>query len=111
MNILIWAVLGVLALKVIWNFAVPYALLWKKLDPKTGNSGGMSLSLEVEFLLLILTVGLSWFSKGNSPVNSPLIVLGFGASAILISYLHFFVGGMVANWLLVRKNRSQPPDS
>jgi hypothetical protein len=45
MSILIWCVLGVLALKVIWNFGVPYALMSKPIDLKTGKRGGVSLSL------------------------------------------------------------------
>ena len=111
MSLLVWITLGILALKVMWNFSVPYALLRKPINPKTGKRGGISLSLEVEIFLLILAVGLSWLSKGDSLINRPLAILGFGGAAILISYLHFFVGGMIANWLAARKNRSQPPDS
>lgn len=110
MSILIWLVLGILALKVIWNFGVPYALIRKPIDPKTGKRGGISLSLEVELFLLIIAVGLSWFSKGDSLVDRPLAVLIFGGGAILVSYLHFFVGGMICNWLVTRKHRSSPPD-
>lgn len=110
MSILIWLVLGILALKVIWNFGVPYALIWKPIDPKTGKRGGISLSLEIEFFLLILAVGLSWFSKGDSLVNRPLTVLFYGGGAILVSYLHFFVGGMICSWLVNRKRRSPPSD-
>jgi hypothetical protein len=49
MSILIWCVLGVLALKVIWNFGVPYALMSKPIDPKTGKRGGISLSFDGTF--------------------------------------------------------------
>ena len=114
MSILVWIVLGILALKVIWNFGVPYALLQKPIDPKTGKRSGISLSLEVEIFLLILAVGLSWLSKGDSLINHPLAVLGFGGGAILVSYLHFFIGGMIANWLDTKKRRSpssDPPSS
>ncbi len=111
MSILVWAVLGILALKVIWNFGVPYALMRKPIDPKTGKRGGISLSLEVEVFLLILAVGLSWFSKGDSLINRPLAVLGYGGGAILASYLHFFVGGMISSWLVTRKRRPSPSDS
>jgi hypothetical protein len=111
MSILVWIVLGILALKVIWNFGVPYALMRKPIDPKTGKRGGISLALGVEVFLLILAVALSWLSKGDSIINRPLAVLGFGGGAILLSYLHFFVGGMIANWLLTRKGRRPTPDS
>lgn len=111
MSILVWLVLGILALKVIWNFSVPYALMRKPIDPKTGKRGGISLSLGVELFLLILAVGLSWFSKGDSFVNRSLAVLGYSGAAILVSYLHFFVGGMICSWLVSRKSRSKSLDS
>ena len=49
MSILIWCVLGILALKVIWNFGIPYALMKKPVDPKTGKRGGISLSRNRDF--------------------------------------------------------------
>ena len=105
MNILIWILLLIMALKVVWNFGIPYALMQKPVDPKTGKKGGISPMLEIELILLILTVGLSWISKGELLINRPLSVLGFGGGAILLSYLHFFVGGMIANWLVTKKNK------
>jgi len=110
MSILIWLVLGILALKVIWNFGVPYALMRKPIDPKTGKRGGISLSLEIELFLLLLALGLSWFSKGDSFVDRPLTVLIYGGGAILLSYLHFFVGGKICSWLVARKHLSPPSD-
>jgi hypothetical protein len=111
MSILVWLVLGILGLKVIWNFGVPYALMRKPLDPKTGKRGGISLALGVELFLLMLAVALAWLSKGESFTNRPVAVLGWGGGAILLSYLHFFVGGMIAGWLLNRKSRPPTPDS
>jgi hypothetical protein len=64
-----------------------------------------------QFILLIFAMALSWISKGDSIVNRPLAILGFGGGAILASYLHFFIGGMIANWLLARKSRPPTPDS
>jgi hypothetical protein len=110
MSILIWFVLGILALKVIWNFGVPYALMSKPIDPKTGKRGGISLSIEIELFLLLLAVGLSWFSKGDSIVDRPLTVLVYGGGVILLSYLHFFVGGMICSWFVARKGASPPSD-
>ena len=72
MSILIWLVLAIMALKVFWNFGVPYALMFRPLDPATGKIRGISLSLEVELLLLLLAVGLSWLSRGDGLVNRPL---------------------------------------
>jgi apolipoprotein N-acyltransferase len=111
MSVLVWIVIGILALKVIWNFGVPYALMRKPIDPKTGKRGGISLALGVEVILLVLAVGLAWLSKGDALINRPLAVLCFGGGAILLSYLHFFVGGVIANWLLTRKGRPPTPDS
>ncbi|NBR59450.1 MAG: hypothetical protein EBT89_09885 [Opitutaceae bacterium] len=111
MSILIWCVLGVLALKVIWNFGVPYALMSKPIDPKTGKRGGISLSLSTELFLLILAVGLSWFSNGDSLINRPLAVLIYGGGAILLSYLHFFIGGMICNWFVARRDVSSRSDA
>jgi hypothetical protein len=110
MSILFWIVFGISLLKVIWNFGVPYALLWKPIDTKTGKRGGISLFLEIEIFFLILAIGLSWFSRGDSWINNPLTVLGFGGGGILVSYLHFFVGGMITNWVVTRKQRSHPSD-
>ena len=114
MSILAWILLGMVALKVLWNFSVPYALLRKPIDAKTGRRGGISLSLEIEILLLILATGISWLSKGDSLINRPLAVLGWGGGAILISYVHFFIGGIIADWLVGgnrRSRRREPPSS
>ena len=110
MSILVWLVLGILALKVIWNFGVPYALMRKPIDPKTGKRGGISPMLSIELFLLILAVGLAWLSKGDALINRPLAVLSLGGAAILASYLHFFVGGWIASWLLARKRQPPAPD-
>jgi len=111
MNLVVWILLGLLSLKVIWNFGVPYALMRKPIDPKTGRIGGISLALWIEFMLLLLAVVQSWLSKGDSMINRPLIVLSIGGAAILASYIHFFIGGLIAGWVLSQKQRPQTPGS
>jgi hypothetical protein len=105
MSIIIWILLALLSLKVIWNFCVPYMLLQSSIDPKTGKSRGISLSLGIEASLLIFSLILSWFSNGNSFVNQPLFVLAYGGGAILASYMHFFVAGMIGGWFVTRSRK------
>lgn len=106
MNILIWLVLVLMACKLVWNLGVPYRLLnglrlHKKGEPKRG----ISLSLEVEIILLLIATVLAWLSNGDVWINSPGKIFAFGLVAILISYLHFFIVGMIGGWLITR-NRS-----
>ncbi|NJM37062.1 MAG: hypothetical protein HC845_03840 [Akkermansiaceae bacterium] len=95
--------MGLLSLKVIWNFGVPYILLNRlRLHSEGKTKHGNSLSLEIEIVLLFVALCLSWFSNGNTWINRPLSIFAFGGGAILVSYIHFFVVGIIGGWLVTR---------
>jgi|LakMenE18May11ns_1017448.scaffolds.fasta_scaffold9834933_2 ACR3 family arsenite efflux pump ArsB len=97
MSLVIWILIGTLALKVIWNFGVPYALLRLPINDQSGKKSGISPMLEIEIIIMILAIILSWLSDGESFVNKPNQILLYGVPAILLSYLHFFVVGFIRN--------------
>ena len=101
MNALLWTVLGLFALKIIWNLTVPYRLLGRlKKYEKGQEREGISLSPGIEIFLLLLAIFLSWLSNGNEFINRPFRVLALAGGALLASYVHFFVVGMIGGWLV-----------
>lgn len=103
MNVLVWLVLGLFFLKIVWNMTVPYRLLGRLWKFETGDERkGISLSSGVEFLLFILAILLSWLSSGKEIINDPFRVLILAGGALLVSYFHFFVVGMVGGTLIAK---------
>lgn len=97
MSIIVWILFSTLALKVIWNFGVPYALMRLPINPKNGEKGGVAPMLEIEIILLVLAVIFSWFSEGNSFVNKPIFIFGYGFAAMSASYLHFYIISVIVS--------------
>jgi hypothetical protein len=106
MNTIIWILTFFLILKVIWNFSVPYRLISRlKNHIKDTPKQGISLSLGIELFLLTVMVISSYFTSGNSFINKPISLLVCGGSAVLVSYIHFFVAGMIGGWLVTRSRK------
>ncbi len=106
MSLVVWIILSFLLLKVIWNLGVPYQLLVRLKNYNEGDiKPGISLSLEVEIILLLFVMFFSWLSNGDSLINKPLHVLAYAGGLVLFSYAHFFIVGMVGGWLITYKSK------
>jgi len=88
--------------KVIWNLMVPYVLAIRR--ARYDRKAGISVSPAIEWVLLAVTVGLSWAGSFSRPLN-PLAVSAFGAAACLASYLHFVVAGWLVGWIASKWGR------
>jgi hypothetical protein len=106
MTIMLWLVLGVLALKLIWNLGVPFVLLKRLRSNPESRTSRISMSTAIETVLLIIAIGLTALSTGETWVNKPLVVAGWGVAAIIFTYVHLGVVGAIGGWLITRK---RPP--
>lgn len=84
----------VLALKVAWNFMIPYALRRRARDAE-GGERGTSLMLAIEWLLVVAITGASAISGGQTwlddPVRASLVAVGI----VLASYLHLVLASII----------------
>ena len=105
------AVLLVLtAIKLFWNFLLPYALLWECRRVRAGKREKYSMSFPppIEIPTTFAAALFGWLG-GATGWTSPEVVLVFGLTAIVVSYLHLPVvivlGGLLLKALL------KPPGS
>lgn len=111
MAYLVWLVLGLFALKLIWNLTVPFVLLGRLRANPDGPRSGISMASGVEVLLLLVAVGLSAISVGEYWVNRPLLIAGWGSAAILFTYVAFYIVGAIGGWFVTRKLPRSPDSS
>lgn len=107
MTIVTYIIIGLLALKILWNLTVPYDLAWKAWRARGQKVGGISLMPYLEVGLLALAIGVAALSNGPGWFESPKKVAIWGGSAIVISYVHMVVVGMTAGWILTRLKKSE----
>ena len=100
MNIVIYVLLTLLALKCLYNLTIPYTLLWKM---SKDDKGGISFMPYVDAFLLVMAIALSFFSGGHSFVSDPKKVTLYGFSAVVASYVHLVLVMIVGGWLVSRK--------
>jgi hypothetical protein len=95
MNILLLILAALLCFKVL---SVPYDLAIRSLKRDKQDNSGISLSLEIEFIVWLLLVVAAFVLRGESWLDNPKhVALGF--VAIIGSYVHFFVAGAIAGWI------------
>lgn len=99
MSILLYILLVLLGLKLTYNLAVPYQLLWKQ-DEKAG----VSIMVAVEWLLLVLALVVSIIARPETDILKFWSLLIIGAGAIITSYFHFALVMMIGGWLISRKH-------
>ena len=91
---LFWMFGTLFFLKLLWNFSLPYCLIYALIrDPKREKASTSPMP-GVEIILLVIIVAVS------SPVHeqlglSYLTTAAYGVAAIVISYLHMFVVSFV----------------
>jgi hypothetical protein len=101
MSGVLFVVLLLFTLKVAWNFMVPYILASRFMKAKGGQVSGISLMPFLEVILLLLACGLSFIDGSVWPYGAQRVFL-LGGGVLLASYVHFFVGGMIAGWIVSR---------
>jgi len=105
MNILIWITLILLFLKVFWNLTLPFRLLGELRRNPNKKTKGISVSPEVEFALLIISIVISALSNGDSWINSSKLIGIYGGGAIVFSYVNFYLVGSIGTRLMARSNK------
>jgi len=98
-----WVTLGLVGLKAFWNAAIPLHMHRRKLrEPEW--TGGVSLMLEVEAVLVLLAIGLAWAAGGLGP--GVAFTAAWGIGLVVGSWVLLFVFGMALGWL---SSRNEPP--
>lgn len=94
--------LVLVACKVLWNLGVPYALA------ASGRAEGRGISLmpAVEWVALGLAAASAGVSEGARWIDDATIVGIGGGAAIVASYLHLVIAGMVVGWRRARRRPS-----
>lgn len=98
MSTVIFAVAaGLFCMKVSWNLLVPYLLAVRSYTGKS-ESAGISLVPMLEIALLLVAVGASALMDRAWPLDPGGVAL-LGATAIVASYGHLLLAGMISGWL------------
>jgi len=100
MTIIFNIIIGLFAMKILWNLIIPYDMACRKLNSKGRKIGGVSLMPYLECGLLLLAIGAAALCTGQNWFKSPINVAIMGALAIIISYVHMIFVGMVAGWII-----------
>ncbi len=107
-TIILYILLGLFGLKLLWNLTIPYELAWRGLRCAGQKSSGITIMPFVEIGLWMLTIGAAALSDGRNWLQSPKNVAVWGGLAIVISYVHLVIAGMIAGWIvsLLKKARA-----
>jgi hypothetical protein len=87
-------------LKIGWNLLIPYELAWRTLKANAYLNKGISIAPWFEFILLALAVAWAFIAGGAPSFQSPKRIAMWGVAMIIASYVHFFVGGALAGWIV-----------
>ena len=102
-----WVGIGVLILKTLWNFGVPYAMLHEaKVHPERKHGWSLFILLDIGCLLLAL-IASTFAAQSLVDVSTGTIAL-YGVVAIFASYFHLFIALFVAGfikWCFSKKNQ------
>jgi hypothetical protein len=112
MTIVLYVLAGLFCLKILWNLCVPYALALRPIKASTGATRGISLMPAVEVALLRLTAAAAALASGSTPFHSLKNVAVVGTIAVVGSYVHVMLMGMLVGWVAenVRRRREAHPD-
>lgn len=99
MNIVVYILLVLLALKCVYNLTVPYSLL------RMQEGHGISFMPYFELILLVFIVVASLFTNFASWVSQPMTVAVIGVVMIVASYLHFVLVMIIRGWILSRRTK------
>lgn len=100
MTLLFGITCSLVTLKLLWNVALPWTVavdLWRgRGRPKHG----ISLALIVEWLLLLIAIGLAWAA---SDLPDPLWVAAAGMGAVVGSYSIGCLGALFVRHVVLRR--------
>lgn len=106
MDIALWVLVALFALKVLWNLSIPYVLGLQMLRERQTKTKGVSLLPWVESALLLGVLFLSITTKGEGWLHRPSAILGGGIGAILFSYVHLVAVGAAFGAVAARRQAS-----
>ena len=87
-------VIVVLAIKLLWNFASAYVMMRRALKQPADQPVAMSFHPMLDVALLVSAILISLVTIQNG-IFRPVSLSVYGAAAIVTSYLHLFVVGML----------------
>ena len=97
---LLYILLGLFGLKILWNLTIPYDLAWRGLRSAGQKTSSITFMTFVEVCLLLLAIGAAALSDGQNWFQSPKNIAIWGGLAIVASYVHLVVVGMIAGWIV-----------
>ena len=106
-TIVLYGLIGLFALKILWNLTVPYDLAWKAWRSKGQKIRGISLMPYMEIGLLLLAIGAAALSDGQGWLRNPKNLAVWGGLAVAASYIHLVLAGMVAGWITSQMKEGQ----
>jgi len=104
---ILYILLGLFSLKILWNLALPYKMALMLLRCAGQKTSRVTFMTFVEIGFLLLSIGAAALSDGGNCFHSPRNIALWGALAIVASYVHLIVAGMIAGWVvsLLRKGQ------
>ena len=91
LDILQFAVLGLLVLDVLAVLTLPYAVL----TAKRGHGVSLAPVVGLDIILAVTAVGLAFAFPGQAWYNQPWKVLMYAGGLVAAGYVHFFVVLMI----------------
>src|SRR5262245_11174366 len=108
LTILMYIGIVLLALKAVWNLAVPYRLVLRSYRDATGATDPISFEIGLDFVLLCWTLILIPFSTDDYLFCSKLLMAVICAALPVGSLVHFLVVGFILGWAKATFTRKKP---
>jgi hypothetical protein len=100
MTLLMFIFVALFCLKIVWNLGTPYVLACRRLKADASSTAGISMATVVEIVLLLLAVTTAALANGTTWFHSPKHLAIWGTIAIVASYAHLVIGGVLAGWVV-----------
>lgn len=101
-KLLIYLILGLLGLKILWNLTLPYRMALMLLRSNEQRTSRITFMTFVEIILLLCAIATAWIFNGGDGNLSPQKIALWGIVAIVGSYIHLIIAGMIAGWIVSR---------
>jgi hypothetical protein len=107
-NILFYFFALIFLLKTIWNIGVPYDLFMRHTRANGQHVSDVSMMPQIEISTFVISLGLSFFSKGLIWSIRPTLVAILGICIIVFTYIHLFAVGFLANRIISKMKSGNP---
>lgn len=99
-TVLLYLLLCLFALKLLWNLALPYRMAVALLKSEERKTSKVTFMTFVEIGLLLLAIGAAALAPGRDWLHNPKNIAVWGGAAILLSYVHLVIAGMIGGWIV-----------